>query len=63
MIISSIMTISITSRHLVLLNSCQSLGNCLINQPPRDSLVNKSSLLADPAHLNLILLLQRLLVS
>jgi hypothetical protein len=62
MIVSSIMTISITSRHLILLDSCQSLSNCLINQPPGDSLMHESSLLADPTHLDLVLLLQRFLV-
>lgn len=62
MIVSSIMTISINSRHLILLDRSQGLGNCLIDQPPRDSLVDESGLLADPAHLDLVLLLQRFLV-
>jgi hypothetical protein len=51
------------SGHLILLNSRQRLGHRLVDESPGDGLVNVASLLADPAELDLVLLLQGLLVS
>lgn len=62
MIVSSIMTMSITSRHLILLDGSQSLSNRLIDHSPRYGLMDKTSLLADPANLDLVFLLQRFLM-